>query len=163
MGLGVLNSADRSSSEMLKQKKLCNGEQNNACCVHYWTGVRGLDSHNPEFLKIGGKVRFCTQWTPEPLQFEEGTTELFTQCSRYTPDHTRPYVATWEDPIPVTGLTEPVIPDAELPPMLEPLSGSIFQSEIHDGDAVTNFKSVGVGIDDALDAPPDDTGTKETA
>jgi len=147
---------------MLKQKKLCNGEQNDKCCVHYWTGVRGLDSHNPEFLRKGGKVRFCTQWTPEPLQFEEGTAELWTECSRYRVDpKMRPYDAAWENPIPLEGLTEPVIPDAPLP-------------EIHGGNddemsrpgyanPPTTFKSVGVGIDDALDAPPADAGTKESA
>ena len=109
-------------SLMLAQKRLCNGEQNGRPCVHYWTMLRPANVHNVDMVKKGESLRFCRAWTPEPLEFEDGTRELPFQCSQYKPDDTRVYDPTFEEYTPMTpeeaiaiGAALPAPPQAALP------------------------------------------------
>lgn len=91
-----------SRSLMMKQKVLCNGQATGQPCKHYWTMIRIAPSHNPDFLKIGEKLRFCRAWGAEPLEFGEGTTELAVHCSTYEPDPNRKFDPTFEEYKPMT-------------------------------------------------------------
>ena len=91
-----------SRSLMMKQKVLCNGQATGQPCKHYWTMIRIVPSHNPDFLKLGEKLRFCRAWGAEPLEFGEGTTELAVHCSMYEPDASRRFDPTFEEYKPMT-------------------------------------------------------------
>jgi hypothetical protein len=91
-----------SRSLMHKQKVLCNGQANGHPCKHYWTMIRIVPSHNPDFLKLGEKLRFCRAWGAEPLEFGEGTTELAVHCSTYEPDTNRKFDPAFEEYRPMT-------------------------------------------------------------
>lgn len=91
-----------SRSLMHKQKVLCNGQANGQPCKHYWNMIRIVPSHNPDFLKLGEKLRFCRAWGAEPLEFGEGTTELAVLCSMYEPDPTRKFDPQFEEYKPMT-------------------------------------------------------------
>jgi hypothetical protein len=91
-----------SRSLMMKQKVLCNGQATGTPCKHYWTMIRIVPSHNPDFLKQGEKLRFCRAWGAEPLEFGEGTTELAVHCSMYEPDASRKFDPHFEDYKPMT-------------------------------------------------------------
>jgi hypothetical protein len=84
-------------SLMLKQPVLCNGQQTGHPCKHYWAMLRNVNSHNPDFLRQGEKLRFCRAWGYEPLEFGEGVTELATYCTMYEPDIRREYDDDFED------------------------------------------------------------------
>jgi hypothetical protein len=89
-------------SLMHKQKVLCNGQANGKPCRYYWTMIRIVPSHNPDFLKLGEKLRFCRAWGAEPLEFGEGTTELAISCSMYEPDKKRKFDSKFEEYMPMT-------------------------------------------------------------
>lgn len=114
-----------SRSLMHKQKVLCNGQATGAPCKHYWNMIRIVPSHNPDFLKLGEKLRFCRAWGAEPLEFGEGTTELAVHCSMYEPDLKREFDPHFEDYSPMNeeeaeqaGLS---IPSPPLPVITPPL------------------------------------------
>lgn len=116
-----------SRSLMMKQKVLCNGQATGHPCKHYWTMIRIVPSHNPDFLKLGEKLRFCRAWGAEPLEFGEGTTELAVHCSAYEPDKSRQFDSAFEEYKPMTddeaneaGLHLPA------PPLAEPVSPFAF-------------------------------------
>lgn len=117
-----------SRSLMHKQKVLCNGQANGQPCKHYWNMIRIVPSHNPDFLKLGEKLRFCRAWGAEPLEFGEGTTELAVHCSMYEPDPARKFDPQFEEYKPMTeeeaesaGLNLPAPP---LPVPVSPLDFS---------------------------------------
>lgn len=112
-----------SRSLMHKQKVLCNGQATGSPCKHYWNMIRIVPSHNPDFLKLGEKLRFCRAWGAEPLEFGEGTTELAVHCSMYEPDPNRKFDPHFEEYTPMNeaeaeqaGLSLPA------PPLAVPVS-----------------------------------------
>jgi hypothetical protein len=90
-----------SRSLMHKQKVLCNGMATGHPCIYYWCMIRIASSHNPDFLKQGEKRRFCRAWGAEPLEMDEGISEMAVQCSMYVPDTKRVYDPSFEEYSPI--------------------------------------------------------------
>lgn len=112
-----------SRSLMHKQKVLCNGQATGKPCKHYWTMIRIVPSHNPDFLKLGEKLRFCRAWGAEPLEFGEGTTELAVHCSMYEPDEKRSFDSHFEEYQPMTDTeAQQAGLDLPAPPLAVPVS-----------------------------------------
>lgn len=91
-----------SRSLMHKQRVLCNGQATGHPCTHYWSMIRIVPSHNPDFLKQGEKLRFCCAWGAEPLEFGDGTTELAVYCSKFKHDPSRHYDPDFEEYRPIS-------------------------------------------------------------
>ena len=141
-----------SRSLMHKQKVLCNGQATGAPCKHYWNMIRIVPSHNPDFLKLGEKLRFCRAWGAEPLEFGEGTTELAVHCSMYEPDAARKFDPHFEEYSPMNedeaeqaGLS---LPSPALPIPVSPLdfSPAVTTATSNPAISVTTSTSPGTTI-----------------
>jgi len=88
---------DRKRSLMMRQKPLCSGAQTGHKCKHYWSTITKLDVLNPLSLKQGEKTRRCLVIAPEIIELGDGGQEQAVFCDRYTPDHDRPFDASFED------------------------------------------------------------------
>jgi hypothetical protein len=89
--------------------------------------THGVDSQNPDVLKIGSKARFCKNlpYKGSPFEFLNGTNELATTCSEYREDTGRPYnedFETYKDDepeAPLLGKREELAEDDDAPARID--------------------------------------------
>jgi len=82
-------------SAMRQLPALCNGEKTGFQCTHYWALAVKMDAQNPENLRRGEAMRYCTAVVGDRLDLGDGGAEMAVDCNRFEPSD-RAYDAAFE-------------------------------------------------------------------
>lgn len=147
-------------SVMLRQQALCNGQKTGRSCVHYWAHVEKVESHNPDFIRLGQVFRVCG-FHPS-LAHEMSEEQLAVRCNQYRPRR----LPLWKRPLALLKLVDDpgrYQVEYEVYKPLTPAQVAALQAETTTDDLVAanieqaeaSLRAVGrekvVSVDDALD------------